>query len=98
MYEAYVVDGSKLVWLDEHEDGNALVALLRQHWNEDAEGPQTLVVVQGDAVICTLMRVNDDPEVCVTLHATGFVERHRCRYVLDAAGECYDHTEVTQLV
>jgi hypothetical protein len=67
------------------------------YWMEEAEGPQAFVLQADDGfVLATMLRSQDDPEVCLTTYADGRVEAHRCRYVLDGGGR-YVRTEVTRV-
>jgi hypothetical protein len=83
--------------LEPVDDYPTLAAALddaRGLWMEEPAGPQLLVAVdQNGDYLAALMRPPGDPECCVTAHATGAVERHRCRYLLTPCGT-YLKTEV----
>lgn len=68
----------------------------RQFWMED-DGPQVFVFSDQATgqTLATMVR-GEEPELCLTTYCDGTVEKHRCRYVLDADGG-YDRTEVEEL-
>jgi hypothetical protein len=89
-----VVTGRGLEPVDDYPGLAAALDDARGLWMEEPAGPQLLVVAdQAGDYLAALMRPAGDAECCVTAHATGRVEKHRCRYILAPCGT-YLKTEV----
>lgn len=69
---------------------------IRQMWNDET-GPQLFYVKGEDGTyLATMMRDENDSEVCHTLYADGTSESYWCHYVTDEDG-WYLWTEVALL-
>lgn len=97
VYTTTLMSKTECSVLDAHDTVAEAVDDLRQHWNEEPEGPQLFVVLgENDYLAAVLSRPEGHPELCVTSYADGRSEVHRCRYLLDADGR-YDSTEVVEV-
>lgn len=66
-------------------------------WNEGNEDPRpemACIVLVNGVPLCTMLKLDSDPELCRITYTFGEVVTWRCHYVLDAEGS-YVSTEIT---
>lgn len=98
MWTVWLTDHVGRHRISDHDSLDAAVRESRKGWNEEG-GPQTFLVTEqspDQKIVAVLLRLDEDPELCRTLHTDGRVETHRCHDVLGEDG-FYDHTEVSQV-
>ena len=81
-------DDMKAEGLNVYDSLEEAIADLRQHWNEEEEGPQHFLLNGDDGMpLATMFRpAGGDNELCVTCYANGRSETHRCHYLTGPDG------------
>ena len=78
-------------------DLQAAIGELRSLWMEEEDNYCDILMIDDSGKVhAVLSRDETDPEICVTLHRDGKIEKHRCHYVMGRDG-WYERTEITQL-